>query len=92
MSIKNKIWFNWHCPHCEHRNRATFGYQFEMPRYYSVIWNCEHCHKESKLEFILQVNGWYKKKKKFKIKKRRDSVQNEVKGNKKDRGYRNDKV
>jgi len=89
---KEKIWFNWHCPHCEHRNRVTFPFQFELPKFYKAEWECEHCEKKSKLEFDFRVYGDYIKEKPYKIKKpkkKRDKVEKKENGTKKDRGYTN---
>ena len=94
MAIKDKTWFNWHCPHCEHRNRETISFQFELPHFYTAEWKCEHCEKKSKLEFNFRVYGEYKKEKPYKIeksKKKRDKVAKKESGTKKDRGYCNNK-
>ena len=66
-----KIWFNWRCPHCQRRNRVTFPFQFELPKYYSANWECEGCGKESKLEFNFRVNGWHTERKPPKLRKRK---------------------
>lgn len=95
MSTKDKIWFNWHCPHCEHRNRVTFPFQFELLKFYSAEWECEHCEKESLLEFNFKVYGDIEKKKPYKMSKmnkRKDKVEKKDNGTKKDRGYCNHKV
>jgi hypothetical protein len=79
-----KTFFNWHCPHCQHRNRFSFSFQFEMPQYYTAIWKCDECAMKSKVEFNLTVDGWFLKggkapslkkrlKEKKEIKKLRDS-------------------
>ena len=68
---KEKVWFNWHCPHCDHRNRVTFPFQFEVPKYYSAEWDCDECGKTSKLEFNLRVIGWVEQKKPPRLRKRK---------------------
>ncbi len=78
MSKKEKIWFNWHCPHCEHRNRVTFPFQFEVPKFYTAEWDCDHCGQISKVEFSFQVAKMYKKE---------IAIEKKDKGTKKDRGY-----
>jgi hypothetical protein len=92
MSSKDKVWFNWHCPHCQHRNRVTFAFQFEIPQFYTAEWDCEHCGEKSKLELDLKVYGWYKKEKKFRLKRKRKSVKKKTEATKKDRGYVNHKI
>lgn len=93
MSTKEKTWFNWHCPRCEHRNRELISFQFELPKSYEAEWDCEHCGKTSMIVFDLRVWGWYSKEKKYEIKKRkkkkRESVEKEDVGTQKDRGYHN---
>ena len=94
---KEKVWFNWHCPHCKHRNRASFPFQFEMPKYYSVIWECAKCSNKSKVEWNLNVDGWWQKKKPPKMRKR---IKVEKKRKREESGegqgdsqvYRNDQV
>lgn len=66
---KKKACFNWKCPHCQYRNKVMLNMEFEMPRYYSVIWKCDGCGKESKLEWNLIVNGWYNQRKPPKLRK-----------------------
>ena len=94
MSRKDRIWFNWHCPYCGHRNRVTFPFQFELPKFYTAEWECEHCEKESKLEFDFRVYSGYSKKKPYKIKKtkKKEKVVKKTEGTRKDRGYCNHKV
>ena len=70
MSKKEKGWFNWHCAHCNHRNRVAFSWQFEMPNNYSAIWECDNCGKENRLMWNLEVNGWWEKKKAPKLRKK----------------------
>ncbi len=94
MANKEKVWFNWHCPHCDHRNRATFPYQFEIPKFYTAEWTCEHCEKEAKIEFSFSVFCNYSKKHPYKIAKRKkkEKVEKKDNGTKKDQGYCNRKV
>jgi len=68
---KKKAYFNWKCPHCEHRNQAMLNMEFEMPRYYSVEWECDECGKLSKLEWNLAVNGWPERRRPPKLRKRK---------------------
>ena len=77
MSKKSTLWFNWHCPHCEHRNRLTFSSgQFELPNRYTIRRICEGCGKQSELGFDFTVNGWWKEKKAPKIRKIRQNEKN----------------
>ena len=95
MPKKEKVWFNWHCPNCEHRNRETFPFQFELPKFYTAEWTCEHCEKISKIEFDFKVYSNYPKRKPYKIakpNKKKDKVEKKTEGTKKDRGYYNHKV
>jgi len=85
MGLK-KVWFNWHCYHCSHRNRISFPFQFEIPSNYTAIWECDRCGRESKIKLDLRVND-YIKPESFKIKKKKKDE-----GTKKDRGYRNDRA
>ena len=68
---KEKVWFNWHCPHCRHRNRVTFPFQFELPQHYSAEWTCDECGETSKLEFNFTVSSWLNNKKTPKLRKRK---------------------
>ncbi len=68
---KAKVWFNWHCPHCQHRNRVTFPFQFELPKNYNAEWTCDDCGELSRLDFSFTVSGWPSKKKPPKLKKRK---------------------
>jgi hypothetical protein len=88
MSEK-KVWFNWHCPHCEHRNRFSFSFQFELPQYYSAIWKCEECSRESKIEFDLRVNGWFLKGGKPPRLKKRLKEKKEIKKNRENKNEYN---
>jgi phage terminase large subunit GpA-like protein len=105
MAKKEKVGFNWHCPHCQYRNRVKFSHQWqiEMPQNYSAIWECNDCGKESQLEWNLSVNGWWERGKKApklrkrvrdekKRKKRKKEVEAEHDNGEtqKDSGYRND--
>lgn len=100
MSKKSNIWFNWHCPHCQNRNKVTFSHQWqiEMPGNYSTIWECNNCGKESKLEWNLHVNGCWEGKKAPKLRKRRKEEKKRKKeaeaeydgGTQRNNGYRND--
>ena len=91
MNIK-KTWFNWHCPHCEHRNRESVNFQFELPRLYEAMWECRECLRKSKIEFDLRVNGWGDYKKAPRLKKRireKKEIKKEIKKIKEDNSYKN---
>lgn len=91
---KQKAYFNWKCPHCEHRNLAMMKMQFEMPRYYTATWECDNCGKDSKLEWSLTVNGWPERRRPPKLRKRKkerhDKKEETDAGTQKDKAYRND--
>ncbi len=91
---KSRIYIDWKCPHCEHRNKAMMKMHFEMPRYYFATWECDHCGKDSKLEWTLTVNGWPEKRKIPKLRKRKkerhEKKEQEDTGTQKDQAYRND--
>lgn len=95
---KQRIYINWKCPHCEHRNKALMKMEFDMPRYYFATWECDHCGKDSKLEWTLTVDGWPGERKKPKLRKRKKEKKETNKktkderdfSTKKDRAYIND--
>jgi hypothetical protein len=88
--MSKKVWFNWHCPHCEHRNREFLdSFQFEIPRGYAIDWKCDHCGEKSHIEIFLRVNGiseWERREK-----RKKEEIEKMFKGTKKDRGYCNKK-
>lgn len=98
MSKNKNSWFNWHCPYCRKRNRTPLAFQFEIPHYYTAIWECNECEEESEISFSLSVNESWREKKVPSIKnkkrairkKRKERVVTKADGTKKDRGYRND--
>ena len=98
MHKKDNAWFNWHCPHCQHRNRVPIAEQLELPRYYETKWTCDNCGKKSMIEFDFAVHGYWKTKKAPKMRKRRKEEKKRRKkaeaeydsDTQKDSGYRND--
>ena len=91
MSEK-KVWFNWHCPHCQHRNRESFQFQFELPRYYEAMWKCRECLMESKIEFDFRIQGWTGQLKAPRLKKRireKKEIKKEIKKIREDNSYKN---
>jgi len=72
---KVKTWFNWHCPHCQHRNRVCMPFQFEIPQHYTAKWDCDECGKESQLTFDFTISGWPDQRKPPKLRKRRKEKQ-----------------
>ena len=91
---KQRVYINWRCPHCEHRNRAIMKMEFEMPRYYYATWECNECGKESKLEWTLTVDGWPGERRRPKLRKRKKERHKKKEtadtGTQKDQAYRND--
>jgi len=95
---KQRIYINWKCPHCTHRNKAVMKMEFEMPRSYTATWECDYCGKESDLRWDLTVNGWPGRRKIPKLRKRKQKEKETKKktkderdfSTKKDRAYRND--
>jgi len=101
MYKKRQTWFNWRCPHCEHKHRSCVYGQASVPNRYTFEWSCERCGKKSEIVWDLQVWGWYDKGPKGfslkhnyckKKKKKRISVEKKDEGTKKDRGYMSHKV
>ena len=92
--MSKKVWFNWHCYHCEKRNRVNIPFQFEIPRSYTGTWECERCEKESLVKFDFTVSGAYPKGKPLEIKRRKkkEKVEKKDTGTKKDQGYCNRKI